>query len=1073
MKRFLPLILIAVFVLPLHALDKSKHKMVQRYNTITKRWASYPGISIHDIQYVPPESLAVADAHQVLGDVSSPYWTSQVSSYMGDTVVLTAVVVTPAAPYDPWFGMTFTQHGWTMLLHDTAANSNEWGGILVRVGNGFVNPGGPDTAQARTDKFLNMERGDIVQITGWVEEFPTQRINSTTQFRPYPGIQILNVGSAAIPPPTQLPVSDFYVGGYPGGTVKFSTGEKYEGSLVELHNLTVNVLVNQGRGTWAMTDPGGNYIAEYDASHFYTFGNENPLIPGDPSFALPPIGGVVDTIRGTMLTVSGGENARGYRICPLYSDAALAGYTGDVIYGISLPSVNTHRRYPVVVRSDDSVDIRARVAKVAGGYDIGSAHLFVSINNAPWEDHPMSIYSLVDSIYHAYIFDIDGNPWPANTFVKYFIKGIDDHGNSQILANPSFNFANDSSKGFFFYTVLGENQPMSIRDIQYTPYVNGRSPYVGSDTDLVTVKGIVTADSSDIVLTPTGTFGTTAWYIQDGPSPWSGIWVVSRGAGSYAALSALHRGDSVSITGNVQENFDVTRIQDSTVVFHASGRPVPSPVTLTSAFFNSGNQNVEPYEGMLVKIVGSTLTSVDPVFQEPWEFAVDNSAGSATIVRRDGFHSYSNVESDTVTGKKILHVSDRVDTVIGICYNSHSNWKVIPRLNPDIVAGEPYEYFNGWNMISITRNQLPSSTGYDKTTLFPNVVPNAFSYNGSYVVEPILPHKKGLWLKFNGAQIVRQLGAKRTNDTIPVVAGWNLVATIANPVRTNTFIASPPGNHLSTFYGYSGTYFIEDTLKPPQGYWVKADSDGYFVENAPAIVPKIAPRTVSIAEFNTLTISDKEGHSQKLYFGQDTERKLLMRDYEMPPGGPEGSSFDVRYASGRILEAYPAVVKDGQSFGITVNAQSSPITVRWNIVNPEGKHFRLADAVDGKILKSREMVGANEITINASGSIHLNLSVEGGAIPKEFSLSQNYPNPFNPSTKLVVALPQAAHVEAVVYNLLGQRVASLIDENRDAGFHTITWNGTAENGTAASSGVYFVRVSADKFNAVRKILMMK
>jgi hypothetical protein len=398
---------------------------------------------------------------------------------------------------------------------------------------------------------------------------------------------------------------------------------------------------------------------------------------------------------------------------------------------------------------------------------------------------------------------------------------------------------------------------------------------------------------------------------------------------------------------------------------------------------------------------------------------------------------------------------------------------VIPRKDADIVAGEPYQYANSWNMISVGRNQVPASTGYQKTTLFPTAVTNAFYYDGGYQISSTLQHTVGYWLKFNGAQTIRQLGSKRTSDTVNVKTGWNLVGSLGNPVATATFVPQPGGNHLSTFYGYNGAYFVEDTLKPSKAYWVKADLDGYFVASASSIAPKLAPPAVSIKEFNTLTISDKEGHSQTLYFGEDAEGRMLMRDYEMPPEGPEASSFGARYASGRILEAYPASVKDGMSFGISITSKSSPLTIRWNVVNHRNKHFTIGDAANGKILKSREIAGANEATINASGAIHLILSVEGGAVPREFSLSQNYPNPFNPSTKFVVGLPQTAHLDVAVYNILGQKVASLVSENRDAGFYTITWNGNAEGGFAASSGVYFVRVNADKFNAVRKILMMK
>jgi len=67
------------------------------------------------------------------------------------------------------------------------------------------------------DGFGNVERGDIIKITGRIEEFPTQRMNSTTQFRPIPGIHIDIIGSGPIPAPTRLPIDSFTLAGFPEG----------------------------------------------------------------------------------------------------------------------------------------------------------------------------------------------------------------------------------------------------------------------------------------------------------------------------------------------------------------------------------------------------------------------------------------------------------------------------------------------------------------------------------------------------------------------------------------------------------------------------------------------------------------------------------------------------------------------------------------------------------------------------------------------------------------------------------------------------------------------------------------
>jgi hypothetical protein len=286
--------------------------------------------------------------------------------------------------------------------------------------------------------------------------------------------------------------------------------------------------------------------------------------------------------------------------------------------------------------------------------------------------------------------------------------------------------------------------------------------------------------------------------------------------------------------------------------------------------------------------------------------------------------------------------------------------------------------------------------------------------------------------------------------------------------------AQPGGNTLSVFYAYTGSYVVSDTLKPSHGYWVKATMDGYYVASSPGNIPKLSPQNVPIGTFNTVTISDALGRSQMLYFGEDTEGKMVLRDYEMPPSAPGSEGFDVRYASGRILEAYPASIRNKMEFGIDVAATNGPLTVRWNVTNPQGKSFRIGDAANGKVMKSRVIEGQGEMLLNASGNVRLNLDVQGGpAVPREFSLSQNYPNPFNPSTKFSVGLPQSAKLEIAVYNVLGQKVATLVNDVRDAGYYTIVWNGVTDNGTQVASGIYFVKMISGDFNSVRKIMMLK
>lgn len=94
-------------------------------------------------------------------------------------------------------------------------------------------------------------------------------------------------------------------------------------------------------------------------------------------------------------------------------------------------------------------------------------------------------------------------------------------------------------------------------------------------------------------------------------------------------------------------------------------------------------------------------------------------------------------------------------------------------------------------------------------------------------------------------------------------------------------------------------------------------------------------------------------------------------------------------------------------------------------------------------------------------------------IPDQFVLRQNYPNPFNPATRISFGIPKASRVKLVVYNLLGRRVKTLLDQKQAAGFHQIVWDGTNDQGKLLSSGVYFYRLEADGFSQTRKMLWMK
>ncbi len=94
-------------------------------------------------------------------------------------------------------------------------------------------------------------------------------------------------------------------------------------------------------------------------------------------------------------------------------------------------------------------------------------------------------------------------------------------------------------------------------------------------------------------------------------------------------------------------------------------------------------------------------------------------------------------------------------------------------------------------------------------------------------------------------------------------------------------------------------------------------------------------------------------------------------------------------------------------------------------------------------------------------------------IPKAFSLSPNFPNPFNAGTTLLYKVPEKAHVSIRVFNLLGQHVRTLLEDERSPGAFRVIWDGRGDSGLEVGSGVYFIRFQAGAFHQIRKALYIR
>jgi len=103
-----------------------------------------------------------------------------------------------------------------------------------------------------------------------------------------------------------------------------------------------------------------------------------------------------------------------------------------------------------------------------------------------------------------------------------------------------------------------------------------------------------------------------------------------------------------------------------------------------------------------------------------------------------------------------------------------------------------------------------------------------------------------------------------------------------------------------------------------------------------------------------------------------------------------------------------------------------------------------------------------------ASTIVTDVSDEQEIIPTVYKLNQNYPNPFNPSTVISWQLPVSSHVLLKIYDILGNEVATLVDENKETGFYE-----TRFDGSSLASGMYIYRLSTGAYVSTKKMLMIK
>jgi hypothetical protein len=326
------------------------------------------------------------------------------------------------------------------------------------------------------------------------------------------------------------------------------------------------------------------------------------------------------------------------------------------------------------------------------------------------------------------------------------------------------------------------------------------------------------------------------------------------------------------------------------------------------------------------------------------------------------------------------------------------------------------------------------------------------------------------FLRFTGTKI---------DPTTPIAlnAGWNLVPNLRGGQNVDTFddvnqlniaIAmgsiADPSIIVKDVYGdiYWPAFGINTigSMRALQAYYVYVTEDDVLRYPADSFTPKESLKAGSTKLPNEF---------YKVDFNSDNSAVVVIEANELN-GLANGTEIGFFNSRGDLVGA---TVYTGTNIAATLWGQSSmKEDGEKGLLPGENYTVKAFNPSSGETLVLQDLVYAKGTNVYTHNGINIisgaNLSSEN-ELPSEFTLEQNYPNPFNPSTTIRFSLADAANVQLEVFNIAGQKVASIINGTEmAAGVHSVNFDASS-----LASGVYLYRIQAGSFVATRKMNLLR
>lgn len=413
-------------------------------------------------------------------------------------------------------------------------------------------------------------------------------------------------------------------------------------------------------------------------------------------------------------------------------------------------------------------------------------------------------------------------------------------------------------------------------------------------------------------------------------------------------------------------------------------------------------------------------------------------------------------------------------------------------------------YPAGWSMVSvpvIPDNGLAS-------VVFGDDFSSWFLYNysgtGGYFSADTVKPGRGYWLGIETSDTLDVTGTPITDSLAYTLnAGWNMVSSpflrkylaseafFSKDGELKTAAAAASAGWIQNVYHYyqtsPGSYAQKDTLEQWNSYWLTTLTSGvdivfYHSSSVGTPLKNGSPFKLDLNNWIVSITAEMNGKTDKLLgFGVRTEASDgfdALYDYAKPPIAPAAGAFETYFLKTDWSEYITKFAADirvpynlpepGKSWDFNFRSRAQgTVTLRWeNILEQipqairDNYYFMLeGEGLQGSINMLSQSSHSFNAAANAVYSFRINSSLtgigDGGEKDFSFRLGQNYPNPFNPSTIISYELNSVSYVTLKVYDFLGKEVAVLIDSEKSAGNHTVSFS--AET---LASGIYFYTIEA-------------